>query len=82
MSEALKIRNFRYLRAGRLVSLAVGQLAATVGFFTRFDARSLMVALVAAVWVGAFGSLTLVTPQTALQRVVPNATLRRVRWPA
>jgi MFS family permease len=58
--------------------LAASQLATAGGFFFLFDARSLPVAVVAAVGVGIFGSLTLATPQTALQRVVPNAALGRI----
>ena len=58
--------------------LAASQLATACGFFLLFGARSLVVALPAAVCVGTFGSLTLVTPQTALQRVVPNAALGRI----
>ena len=58
--------------------LAATQLATTVGFLLLFGSSSLAVALSAALIIGVFGSMTLVTPQTALQRVVPNAALGRV----
>jgi MFS family permease len=43
-----------------------------------FVSRSLVGALPAAVLIGVFGSAALVTAQTALQRVTPNAVLGRV----
>ena len=58
--------------------LAASQLATAVGFFVLFSSGSLVVALPAGVAVGLFGSMTLVTPQTTLQRMVPNQTLGRV----
>lgn len=58
--------------------LATSQFATAVGFFVLFGSTSLVVALPAAVLIGVFGSMTLVTPQTALQRVVPNAVLGRI----
>jgi len=58
--------------------LAATQLATTVGFLLLFGSSSLAVALSAALIIGMFGSMTLVTPQTTLQRVVPNAALGRV----
>lgn len=58
--------------------LAASQLATAVGFFVLFDSTSLVVALPAAVFIGVTGSMTLVTPQTAVQRVVPNTALGRV----
>jgi len=58
--------------------LAATQLATTVGFLLLFGSSSLAGALPAALIIGVFGSMTLVTPQTALQRVVPNTALGRV----
>lgn len=58
--------------------LAASQLATAVAFFVLFSSTSLVVALPAGVAIGVFGSMTLVTPQTALQRVVPNEALGRI----
>lgn len=58
--------------------LAAVQLATAAAFFMLFTSTSLVVALPAAVLIGTFGSMTLVTPQTALQRVVPNEVLGRI----
>ncbi|MFJ5985303.1 MFS transporter [Lentzea sp. NPDC092896] len=58
--------------------LAATQLATAVAFFALFSSSSLVAALPAAVAIGVFGSMTLVTPQTALQRVVPNEALGRI----
>jgi len=58
--------------------LAATQLATTVGFLLLFGSSSLAGALPAALIIGVFGSMTLVTPQTALQRVIPNTALGRV----
>jgi MFS family permease len=58
--------------------LAASQFATAIGFFVLFGSTSLAVALPAAVFIGVFGSMTLVTPQTAVQRVVPNAALGRI----
>lgn len=58
--------------------LAATQLATAVAFFVLFSSTSLLVALPAAVSIGVFGSMTLVTPQTVLQRVVPNEALGRI----
>jgi MFS family permease len=58
--------------------LAASQLATAVAFFVLFGSTSLFVALPAGVAIGVFGSMTLVTPQTALQRVVPNEALGRI----
>lgn len=58
--------------------LAASQLATAVAFFVLFGSTSLFVALPAGVAIGVFGSMTLVTPQTALQRVVPNEVLGRI----
>ncbi len=56
-----------------------GALVATgMAFVLLFLSRSLMGALPAAVLIGVFGSAALVTAQTALQRVTPNAVLGRV----
>lgn len=58
--------------------LAATQLATAVPFFVLFSSTSLVVALPAGVAIGVFGSMTLVTPQTALQRAVPNEALGRI----
>lgn len=58
--------------------LAASQFATAVAFFVLFGSTSLAVALPAAVAIGVFGSMTLVTPQTALQRTVPNEALGRI----
>lgn len=58
--------------------LAVTLAAAAAAFFLLFSSSSLAAALPAAVAVGMFGSMSLVVPQTAVQRVVPNAALGRV----
>jgi hypothetical protein len=47
-------------------------------FFWLFTSRSLGSGLPAAVAVGMFGSMTLIVPQTTVQRVIPNALLGRV----
>jgi len=59
--------------------LLTASLAATAaGYFLLFTSSSLTAALPAAVAVGMFGSMSLVVPQTAVQRVIPNAVLGRV----
>jgi MFS family permease len=59
--------------------LLAATLAATAAaFFALFTSSSLSTALPAAVAVGAFGSMSLVVPQTAMQRVIPNALLGRI----
>ena len=58
--------------------LAASQLATAVAFYVLFSSTSLLVALPAGVAIGLFGSMTLVTPQTTLQRVVPNQALGRI----
>ncbi|MDX8056270.1 MFS transporter [Lentzea sp. BCCO 10_0798] len=58
--------------------LAASQLATAVAFLVLFGSTSLVVALPAGVAIGVFGSMTLVTPQTALQRAVPNEALGRI----
>jgi MFS family permease len=56
-----------------------GALTATgVAFVLLFVSRSLVGALPAAVLIGVFGSAALVTAQTTLQRMTPNAVLGRV----
>jgi MFS family permease len=61
----------RTLLAATLTATA----AAYVGLFT---SSSLAAALPAAAAVGMFGSMSLVIPQTTMQRVVPNAVLGRI----
>jgi predicted MFS family arabinose efflux permease len=60
-------------------SLLAATLTATAaGFFLLFTSSSLSTALPAAAAIGTFGSMSLVIPQTAMQRVIPNAVLGRV----
>ena len=61
----------RYLLAATLTATAAA-------YCLLFHAVSLAGALPAAVAVGMFGSMSLVVPETTLQRVVPNAVLGRV----
>jgi predicted MFS family arabinose efflux permease len=59
--------------------LLAATLAATAAaFFALFTSSSLTTALPAAVAVGTFGSMSLVVPQTVMQRVIPNALLGRI----
>jgi predicted MFS family arabinose efflux permease len=58
--------------------LALAQLGATGGFALLFASTSVALALPAALLIGVFGSTTLAVPQTAVQRVVPDAVLGRV----
>jgi MFS family permease len=59
--------------------LLTATLAATAaGQFGLFTSTSLATALPAAVVIGTFGSMSEVIPQTALQRVIPNAVLGRI----
>jgi predicted MFS family arabinose efflux permease len=58
--------------------LTVTLTAAAGAYFALFTSSSLSTALPAAVAVGMSGSMSLVIPQTALQRVIPNAVLGRV----
>jgi MFS family permease len=59
--------------------LLTGSLTATAAaFFGLFVSSSLTTALPAAAAVGLFGSMSLVIPQTAIQRAIPNAALGRV----
>ncbi len=69
----------------RLLDLAQPRALLTVtlagtgaAFFWLFTSRSLGSGLPAAVAVGMFGSMTLIVPQTTVQRVIPNALLGRV----
>jgi predicted MFS family arabinose efflux permease len=60
-------------------NLLTGSLTATAAaFFGLFTSTSLATALPAAAAVGLFGSMSLVIPQTAMQRAIPNAALGRV----
>jgi len=61
----------RHLLGGSLVLTAIG-------FVLLFRSSSLATALPSAVLLGVFGSLSLVTGQTLLQRATPNAVLGRV----
>ena len=58
-----------------LAATLTANAAAYVGLFT---SSSLAAALPAAAAVGMFGSMSLVIPQTTMQRVVPNAVLGRI----
>ncbi|MGD0061817.1 MAG: hypothetical protein ABSB76_00045 [Streptosporangiaceae bacterium] len=64
------------LQAGNLLTASLTATAAA--YFLLFSSSSLTTALPAAVAVGMFGSMSLVIPQTAMQRVIPNAALGRV----
>ncbi|WP_086827110.1 MFS transporter [Allokutzneria sp. NRRL B-24872] len=57
---------------------AASQFATAIAFFVLFDSMTMGVALPAALAVGVFGSMTVVTPQVALQRAVPNEVLGRI----
>src|SRR5215471_12000640 len=60
-------------------NLLTATLTATAGaYLLLFTSSSLATALPAAVAVGMFGSMSLLIPQTAIQRVIPNAILGRV----
>jgi predicted MFS family arabinose efflux permease len=60
-------------------NLLAACLAATAAAYVLlFTSSSLRAALPAAVAVGTFGSMSLVIPQTAMQRVIPNAVLGRI----
>ncbi len=58
--------------------LAATLTATAAAFFALFTSSSLSSALPAAAAVGTFGSMSLVVPQTAMQRVIPNAVLGRI----
>jgi MFS family permease len=65
-------------RAQPRILLTISLAGTAAAFFALFTSSSLASALPAAVAVGAFGSMSLVIPQTTLQRVIPNAVLGRV----
>jgi len=58
--------------------VASSQAATAVGFYLLFHSTSLPMAAPAAIGIGVFGSIALVTPQTVVQRVIPNVVLGRV----
>jgi MFS family permease len=58
--------------------LTISLTAAAAAFFLLFSSSSLTTALPAAAGIGMFGSMCLVIPLTATQRVIPNAVLGRV----
>jgi MFS family permease len=58
--------------------LAASLTATAAAYILLFTSSSLATALPAAVAVGTFGSMSLVIPQTAMQRVIPNAVLGRI----
>ena len=60
-------------------NLLTATLTATAAaYFLLFTSTSLATALPAAAAIGMFGSMSEVIPQTAIQRVIPNAVLGRV----
>ncbi|HEX7308036.1 MFS transporter [Lentzea sp.] len=65
-------------RAQPRTVLAAAQLGTAAGFAGLFGARDLLAAVVAAVVIGVFGSVTVVTPKIAVQRLVPNHLLGRI----
>jgi len=60
------------------ILLAATLAASAAAYFALFTSSALATALPAAVAVGLFGSMSLVIPQTTVQRVVPNAVLGRI----
>jgi predicted MFS family arabinose efflux permease len=58
--------------------LAASLTATAAAYFLLFTSSSLTSALPAAAAIGMFGSMSLVIPQTATQRAIPNAALGRV----
>lgn len=60
------------------ILLAASLTGVAIAFFALFTSSSLATAVPAAVAVGTFGSMSLVIPQTTMQRVTPNAALGRV----
>jgi MFS family permease len=58
--------------------LAVTLAACAVAYLGLFTSTALATALPAAVAIGLFGSMSLVIPQTTVQRVIPNAVLGRI----
>jgi len=64
------------VQPGRLLAATLTVTAAA--YVALFTSSSLGTALPAAMAVGTFGSMSLVIPQTAMQRVIPNAVLGRI----
>ena len=60
------------------ILLAATLAASAVAYLGLFTSTSLATALPAAVAIGLFGSMSLVIPQTTVQRVIPNAVLGRI----
>ena len=60
------------------ILLAATLAANAVAYFGLFTSTALATALPAAVAIGLFGSMSLVIPQTTVQRVIPNAVLGRI----
>jgi MFS family permease len=60
------------------VLLAATLATCAVAYLGLFTSTALATALPAAVAVGLFGSMSLVIPQTTVQRVIPNAVLGRI----
>jgi len=60
------------------VLLAATLTVNAVAYFGLFTSTALATALPAAVAIGLFGSMSLVIPQTTVQRVIPNAVLGRI----
>ena len=60
------------------VLLAATLTANAAAYFGLFTSTALATALPAAVAIGLFGSMSLVIPQTTVQRVIPNAVLGRI----
>jgi predicted MFS family arabinose efflux permease len=58
--------------------LAVTLAATACGYFLLFTSTSLATALPAAIIIGTFGSMSLVIPQTTMQRLIPDVVLGRV----
>jgi predicted MFS family arabinose efflux permease len=60
------------------ILLTASLTATAAAYFLLFTSSSLATALPAAIGVGMFGSMSEVIPQTAIQRVIPDAVLGRV----
>ncbi|HET9970814.1 MAG TPA: MFS transporter, partial [Streptosporangiaceae bacterium] len=60
------------------ILLAATLAANAVAYLGLFTSTALATALPAAVAIGLFGSMSLVIPQTTVQRVIPNAVLGRI----
>jgi predicted MFS family arabinose efflux permease len=58
--------------------LTASLTATAAGYFLLFTSSSLAAALPAVTAIGMFGSMSLVIPQTVIQRVIPNQVLGRV----